>query len=174
MDETLGKKDIAGDFLACFDSLGQEAAALNGKPKNTDKKPALYGNVTKLAQPRVIAECRIAAAGGKSVTREMSSGGSLEYTRGKSAPPEPGYKNRQRARHDRRAQEQPVLFRRWRREDGRHILHPRRRPCLEQPRGGASPRRLPGDKQALSRTGIRQYAEDYPDSGKTPCFTEWP
>lgn len=80
MGEVLNKKDIAADYLAYFDSMVKEASDLTAGIADADRKTVLYGNVTKLTQPHVIAEWWISAAGGKSVTAEASSGESLEYT----------------------------------------------------------------------------------------------
>lgn len=80
MGQVLNKEDIAADYLAYFDAMVQEAADLTAGLTDANKKTVLYGNVTKLTQPHVIAEWWIAAAGGKSVTSEMNSGESLEYT----------------------------------------------------------------------------------------------
>ena len=80
MGQVLGKEDIAADYLAYFDAMVQEAADLTAGIADSDKRAVLYGNVTRLSQPHVIAEWWIATAGGISVTNEMSSGESLEYT----------------------------------------------------------------------------------------------
>lgn len=80
MGEVLNKADIAADYLAYFDTMVKEASDLAKTVADADKKTVLYGNVTKLTQPHVIAEWWIAAAGGKSVTSGASSGESLTYT----------------------------------------------------------------------------------------------
>ncbi|MDR0840756.1 MAG: ABC transporter substrate-binding protein [Christensenellaceae bacterium] len=81
MGEVLDKKDIAADYLAYFDAIVQEAADLTSTLADADKRTVLYGNVTKLSQPHIIAEWWIATAGGISVTSEGRTGSeSLEYT----------------------------------------------------------------------------------------------
>ncbi|HNR03536.1 MAG TPA: ABC transporter substrate-binding protein [Bacillota bacterium] len=81
MGEILKKEDIAEDYLAYFDSMVQEASDLTAKLTDEDKKTVLYGNVTNLTQPHVIAEWWIDVAGGISVTNDgKTTGQSREYT----------------------------------------------------------------------------------------------
>jgi iron complex transport system substrate-binding protein len=81
MGEVLGKQNIAADYIEYFDNKVEKAEALTADIKKEDKKTVLYGNITKLSQPHIIAEWWIDAAGGKSVTDNgRDGGGSFEYS----------------------------------------------------------------------------------------------
>ena len=81
MGEILGKQDIASDYIDYFNKMVTKAKDLTANLKTKDKKHVLYGNITKLSQPHVIAEWWISTAGGISVTDNgRSGGGSLDYT----------------------------------------------------------------------------------------------
>ncbi|MDO4555800.1 MAG: ABC transporter substrate-binding protein [Lachnospiraceae bacterium] len=70
MGEVLGKQDVASDYLAYFDETTKEAQSLTADLADDEKKTVLYGGVTQLTQPHVIAEWWIEAAGGISVTKD--------------------------------------------------------------------------------------------------------
>jgi iron complex transport system substrate-binding protein len=81
MGEVLGKQEIAADYIKYFDKMVAKAGDLTASLQKDDKKTVLYGNITKLSQPHVIAEWWIAAAGGISVTDNGRDGGaSFDYT----------------------------------------------------------------------------------------------
>jgi iron complex transport system substrate-binding protein len=81
MGDALGKQDLAKDYITYFDTTISKAADLTKQLDEESKKTVLYGNVSKLNQPHVIAEWWIKAAGGKSVTDDgRTEGNSLEYT----------------------------------------------------------------------------------------------
>ncbi len=80
LGEALDKKDVAADYLAWFDQSVAKARDLTKNLKSEDKKKVVYGSVSTLTQPHVIAEWWIATAGGVSVTDNGRAEGSYTYT----------------------------------------------------------------------------------------------
>ncbi|MEL7609355.1 MAG: ABC transporter substrate-binding protein [Bacillota bacterium] len=78
MGEIFGVQDIAADYIAYFDQKVAEAASLLAGV--SEQKAVLYGSVTELKQPHIIAEWWIKQAGGISVTDNGRTDESLTYT----------------------------------------------------------------------------------------------
>ena len=68
MGDVLNKKDVAEEYIKYFDETIKKAEDLAANIKDDDKKTVLYGSVSQLTQPHVIAEWWIKEAGGISVT----------------------------------------------------------------------------------------------------------
>ncbi len=80
MGEVLGAEDIAADYISYFDATVAKAETLVAGLEDSEKKTVLYGDVTSLSQPHMIAEWWIGEAGGISVTAEAHTEESLTYT----------------------------------------------------------------------------------------------
>lgn len=80
MGRVLNKEDIAEDYLVYFDGMVMEAETLTLAIPEAERKTVLYGNITKLTQPHIIAEWWIKEAGSISVTDNGRTQESLEYT----------------------------------------------------------------------------------------------
>lgn len=80
LGDALNKKDVAADYLAWFDKTVARAQELTKNLKEQDKKKLVYGSVSTLTQPHLIAEWWIPAAGGISVTDNGRTAQSLTYT----------------------------------------------------------------------------------------------
>ena len=78
LGEIFNAQSVAADYLAYFDEMVKKA---NDISASAEPKNVIYGSVTGLSQPHVIAEWWIAQAGGVSVTSEAIAGQeSLSYT----------------------------------------------------------------------------------------------
>jgi iron complex transport system substrate-binding protein len=71
LGEVLNAQDVAADYLAYFDEKISMAAELTKDIKEEDKRTVLYGSISSLTQPHIIAEWWIPAAGGISVTGDV-------------------------------------------------------------------------------------------------------
>ena len=83
LGEILGAPDVAAEYLKYFDDMVAKADGLTAKIPEADRKKVLYGAVSSMSQPHVIAEWWIQKAGGISVTSEAlfaSGKESLSYT----------------------------------------------------------------------------------------------
>ncbi|MDD2620441.1 MAG: ABC transporter substrate-binding protein [Syntrophomonadaceae bacterium] len=80
LGEVLNKQDVATDYLAYFDKTVAKAEKLSKNIKEEDKKIVVYGNPITYAQPHLIAEWWISAAGGVSVTNDGRTAQTLTYT----------------------------------------------------------------------------------------------
>ena len=83
LGEILNAPDVAADYLKYFNDMVAKADALTDKIPETERKNVLYGAVSTMSQPHVIAEWWIQKAGGISVTSDalIAAGGeSLTYT----------------------------------------------------------------------------------------------
>lgn len=80
LGEALNKQDVAADYLAYFDKTISKAQDLTKNLKNEDKKKVVYGSITTLTQPHLIAEWWIPMAGGISMTNNGRTTQSLTYS----------------------------------------------------------------------------------------------
>lgn len=81
MGQVLGAEDVAADYIEYFDEMVEKAAEVTKDIDDEDARTAcLYGDVETLTNPHIISEWWIEAAGGRSVTKEDHTKGSLEYT----------------------------------------------------------------------------------------------
>lgn len=81
LGEALGAQEVAADYLKWFDETVARAEALAAKIPEADRRTVLYGSITSLTQPHLIAEWWIPEAGGISATKDRPSDGeSYEYT----------------------------------------------------------------------------------------------
>lgn len=80
LGEALDKQDVAADYLSWFDKTIAKAGELTKNLKDENKKKVVYGSVSTLTQPHLIAEWWIPVAGGISVTNDGRTAQSLTYT----------------------------------------------------------------------------------------------
>lgn len=80
LGEALNKQDVASDYLVWFDKTVAKAQDLTKNLTDENKKKVIYGNISTLTQPHLIAEWWIPAAGGISVTDNGRTTQSLTYT----------------------------------------------------------------------------------------------
>lgn len=81
MGEVLGAEDRAAEYNQYFDDMVKKASDTTKNLADADRKSVIYGDVESLKNPHIISEWWIAAAGGKSVTKDDHKKNSLEYTR---------------------------------------------------------------------------------------------
>lgn len=79
LGEALNKQDVAKDYIEYFNKMVDKADELTKNIPQGERKKVLYGNVTQLTQPHVIAEWWIEKAGGISVTDDGRKDGSKKY-----------------------------------------------------------------------------------------------
>lgn len=81
MGDVLGAEDRASEYNQYFDDMVKKASDTTKDLPDADRKSVIYGDVEALKNPHIISEWWIAAAGGKSVTKDDHKKNSLEYTR---------------------------------------------------------------------------------------------
>jgi iron complex transport system substrate-binding protein len=80
LGDALNKQEVAADYIQYFDGMVAKAQELTKDMPKEQRKKVLYGSVTELTQPHVIAEWWITQAGGNSVTDDGRTANRLVYT----------------------------------------------------------------------------------------------